>query len=122
MRHHLLIIFLCSVILSVFGRAETGAPAPPSGAKPAAKAKAKAMPAAAGKKPVAEKKSAAEKKPPTQKKPATAGAGTPEKSTTGPTPTRAKPGWNVIDYRGQAYLDLAEVAKFFEFPTYTREG
>jgi N-acetylmuramoyl-L-alanine amidase len=112
MRHHLLIIFLCSVILSVFGRAETAASAPPSGAKPAAKAKAKATPAAGG------KKTAPEKKPAT----AGAGVGTPEKSATGPSPTRAKPGWNVIDYRGQAYLDLAEVAKFFEFPTYTREG
>lgn len=48
--------------------------------------------------------------------------GTPAKPATGPTPTKAKPGWTVIDYRGQAYLDLAEVAKFFEFPTYTKEG
>jgi N-acetylmuramoyl-L-alanine amidase len=46
----------------------------------------------------------------------------PAKPATGPSPTKAKPGWTVIDYRGQAYLDLAEVARFFEFPTYTKEG
>lgn len=44
------------------------------------------------------------------------------KPATGPAPTKAKPGWTVIDYRGQAYLDLAEVARFFEFPTYTKQG
>jgi N-acetylmuramoyl-L-alanine amidase len=57
---------------------------------------------------------------PTPKPAATPAA--PAKPATGPTPTKAKPGWTVIDYRGQAYLDLAEVARFFEFPTYTKEG
>jgi len=46
----------------------------------------------------------------------------PVKPATGPAPTKAKPGWSVIDHRGQAYLDLAEVARFFEFPTYTKAG
>jgi N-acetylmuramoyl-L-alanine amidase len=46
----------------------------------------------------------------------------PVKPATGPPPSKAKAGWTVIDYRGQAYLDLAEVARFFEFPTYTKNG
>ncbi len=46
----------------------------------------------------------------------------PEKPATGPAPTKARPGWTVIDHRGQAYIDLADVARFFEFPTYTKQG
>jgi len=58
---------------------------------------------------------------PAASKPATTAA-TPDKPASGPTPTKEKPGWTVIDYRGQAYIDLADVAKFFEFPTYTKNG
>lgn len=96
------------------GRAETR-PNPRAGAKPAAAAQpsaaaAKAKPGTAT--PARPARPAADPSPPAA----------PKKPATGPAPTKAKPGWTVIDHRGQAYLDLAEVAQFFEFPTYTRDG
>jgi len=59
---------------------------------------------------------------PKKQAPEATGPGDSGKPASGPAPTKQKPGWTVIDYRGQAYLDLAEVARFFEFPTYKKDG
>lgn len=49
------------------------------------------------------------------------------KSASGPAgktaaPAKARPTWKVTDYRGQAYVDLADVALFFDFPIYKKNG
>lgn len=48
----------------------------------------------------------------------------PKKEGASSSPARppARNAWKVIDYRGQAYLDIADVAAFFDFKTVNRSG
>jgi len=103
MSARVLVVLTVLWLASTTGRAESRPNPPNAKAKPAAAAATKAKPSAPA--------SAKSAKPAPPSKPAT-----------GPSPTKQKPGWTVIDHRGQAYLDLAEVALFFEFPTYIKDG
>ncbi len=61
------------------------------------------------------------KSTPAKKEPAKPGPAQPAPAPGKPAP-KAKPTWQVVDYRGLPYLDFNDVSAFFEFDKVTRDG